>query len=64
MVVPSSLQRSAAAPSRPNGQDRPSRFLEYLGDAQKHSRISLLHVVARLLWRNSRFARAMVMAMR
>ena len=64
MVVPSSLQRSPAAPSRPNGWDRPSRFLEYLGDAQNHSRMTELHVVARQHWRNSRFARAMVMAMR
>jgi hypothetical protein len=57
------LQRSTAAPSRPNGQDRPSRFLD-LGDALNHSRTTVPDVVARLLWRNSRFARAMVMAMR
>ena len=64
MVVPSSLQRSPAAPSRPNGWDRHLHFLEYRSDAQNHSRITVLDVVARLLWRNSRFARAMVMAMR
>jgi hypothetical protein len=58
------LQRSTAAPSRPNGQDRPFAFLEYLGDALNHSRTTVPDVVARLLWRNSRFARAMVMAMR
>src|SRR5262245_8424395 len=64
MVVPSSLQRSPAAPSRPNGWDRHLHFLEYRSDAQNHSRITVLDVVAHLLWRNSRFARAMVMAMR
>ena len=64
MVVPSSLQRSPAAPSRPNGWDRPSRFLEYLGDALNHSRVTVLHVVVCLISRNSRFARAMLIAMR
>jgi hypothetical protein len=39
-------------------------FLEYLGDALNHLRITVPDVVARQLWRNSRFARAMVMAMR
>jgi len=64
MVVPSSSQRSPAAPSRPKGQDRHLHFLEYRGDALNHPRITALDVVARMLWCNSRFARAMVMAMR
>jgi hypothetical protein len=63
MVVPSSLQRSPAAPSRPNGRDRHLHLLEYLGDALNHPRITALDVVARLISRNSRFARAMLIAM-
>jgi hypothetical protein len=51
-------------PSRPNGQDRLALFLEYRGDALNQLRIGVPDVVARQLWRNSRFARAMVMAMR
>jgi hypothetical protein len=34
------------------------------GDALNHLRITVLYVVVRLLWSNSRFTRAMVMAMR
>jgi hypothetical protein len=64
MVVPSSLQRSPAAPSRPNGQDRLALFLEYRGDTLNQLRIGALDVVARPPRRNSRFARAMVKAMR
>jgi hypothetical protein len=36
-------------------------FLEYVGDALNHLRIDVPDVVARLLFRNSRFARAVLM---
>ena len=61
MFSPQFVATIPGCPSRPNGRDRLALFIGYVGDAQNHSRITELHVVARQHWRNSRFARAMVM---